>query len=35
MTPEAWNVIALQNFFPEIKIPLAQLCRVAIAAQGR
>jgi hypothetical protein len=35
MTPEAWNVIALQNFFPEIKIPLAQLRRAAIAAQGR
>ncbi len=32
MTPENWSVIALQHYFPSIKLPLTALRRAALAA---
>jgi hypothetical protein len=32
MSPEHWSVIALQSYFPDVKVPLAALRRAALAA---
>jgi hypothetical protein len=34
VSDEAWRTMALQSYFPNIKIPLAQLRRAAISIQG-
>jgi hypothetical protein len=34
VSDEAWRTMALQSYFPNVKIPLAQLRRAAISIQG-